>query len=75
MLGRYIVENLLDEELADGVDPLASDAVDSLGLEQLALFIGDEFGVTIRDADMSSRNFASVQRLASFVEEKQRGAA
>lgn len=69
-LSAFIFENLLEEELSDGIDPLTVDAVDSLGLEQLVDYIGEEFGVTIDDEEMIRSNFASIPTLAAFVESK-----
>ena len=65
----FIVETLIDEDIGEG-DPLTADEVDSLGLEQLADYIEEEFGVRIEDEDMVRRNFASVATLAAFVESK-----
>lgn len=68
-LSSFIREWLVDEEPASG-DPLASDAVDSLGLEQLALYIEHEFGVTIDGEEIDTENFASISTLAALIESK-----
>lgn len=73
-LERFIVEELLDE-LHGGRDPLATGAVDSLGLEQLVAYIEEEFGVGFDDADMVEQSFASVATLAALVESKLAGGA
>lgn len=72
-LTGFIVDRLLDERLAEGTDPLAADAVDSLGLEQLVKYVEAEFEVTIRNEEMVRRNFGSIPTLASLIEAKQRG--
>lgn len=69
-LSRFISEELLEEELTEGADPLAADAIDSLGLEQLLEHIQTEFGVAIADEEMIGENFASVPTLAAFIESK-----
>ena len=68
-LERFIVEELV-EDPHDGIDPLATDAVDSLGLEQLCEFVEEEFGVTLGDEEMIAENFESIPALATFVEAK-----
>jgi acyl carrier protein len=71
-LRRFIVEELLDEGY-DGRDPLATDAIDSLGVEQLVDYIGETFGVRLVDDEITRENFASVPVLAAFVESKLAG--
>jgi acyl carrier protein len=71
-LRAFIAEELLDGELDAGTDPLATDAVDSLGLEQLVDYIEREFSVSIEDQELARRNFSSLAVLAAFVESKQR---
>lgn len=73
-LERFIVDELLEERY-DGRDPLATDAVDSLGLEQLIDYIEQEFGVRFDDEELVRQNFASLPTLAAFVDSKQRGLA
>lgn len=68
-LERFIVDELLDESYGGG-DPLATGAVDSLGLEQLADYMEEVFGLRVDDEEMTRRNFASVPALAAFVESK-----
>ena len=70
----FIVDELLEEGLYEGGDPLAAEAVDSLGLEQLAEYIEAEFGVRIDDTEMVGENFASVAALAALIEAKSEGA-
>jgi len=66
---RFIVEELLDEQYGGG-DPLAADVVDSLGVEQLVGYIGERYGVTIEDEEMTLEHFESVPALAALVESK-----
>ena len=55
-------------------DPLAEDAVDSLGIEELVSYIEETFGVTFRDDEVVARNFASVPTLARVVNQKRSAA-
>ena len=58
----------LTEEAHEGIeDPLAADAVDSLGIEQLVDWIEQRFGVRIADTEICVENFGSVAALASLV--------
>lgn len=68
-LERFIVDELLDERY-DGRDPLVTEAVDSLGIEQLAEYVEEEFGVQLEDEEMVVENFASIPVLAALVESK-----
>ena len=73
-LRRFIVEEVLEEGY-DGRDPLSTQSVDSLGLEQLVDYIEGVYGVTLRDEDLVTENFESIPVLAAFVDSKLRGEA
>jgi acyl carrier protein len=70
-LMTFIVEELLEEPY-DGPDPLADEAVDSLGQEQLAEYVDEVYGVELTDDDMVRENFESVAALAALVRSKLR---
>lgn len=72
-LQGFVVDELLDG-MHDGGDPLASGAVDSLGLEQLAEYIAEEYNVELRDEEMVGENFESIPILATLVDSKCSGA-
>lgn len=72
-LQGFIVDELLDG-MYDCRDPLASGAVDSLGLEQLAEYIAEEYGVELRDEEMVAENLESIPVLAALVDSKRSGA-
>jgi acyl carrier protein len=69
----FIDEELMDDA-ADGGDPLARGALDSLAIEQLVSYIEEAFGVRFRDEEVVARNFASVPRLAQVVNQKRSAA-
>ena len=54
---------------------LEGDAIDSLGIVQLMMFLGNEFGVDIEEEDFVEENFATVGNLAHLVEGKLQQAA
>jgi acyl carrier protein len=66
-LESFIVDELLEDEQFDGRDPLATHAVDSLGIEQLVEYVEEEFGVRLRDEEMIEQNFESIPALAALV--------
>lgn len=70
---RFIVAELIEEGY-DGRDPLEAGAVDSLDIEQLVDYIGEEFGVWIVDEEMIEENFESIPALAALVESKRASA-
>jgi acyl carrier protein len=69
VLERFIVDELLEEGY-DGRDPLATSAVDSLGIEQLIEYVKEEFGVRVEDQDLAEEHFASLAALAAFVDSR-----
>lgn len=69
-LRSFIVDELLEEGGEAGEDPLAGDAVDSLGLEQLVEYIEEEFGASIHSKEMVRSNFGSIAALAALVDAK-----
>lgn len=69
-LRSFIVDELLEEGGEDAEDPLAEDAVDSLGLEQLVEYIEEEFGVSIPSEEMVGSNFGGIAALAALVDAK-----
>lgn len=70
-LRQFIVDELLEEQY-DGRDPLATGAVDSLGIEQLVDYIEQEFGVELGDEEVVGESFESVATLAALVECRRR---
>lgn len=67
----YILENFLymrpDAQLRDDESLLGGGIVDSMGVMELVQFIGDRFGVTIADDDITEEHFGSVASIAAFV--------
>ncbi len=60
-----------DDGLAEGTDILNSGAIDSLGILQLMMFLGERFEIEIEDDDFVPENFETVGKLVQFVELKQ----
>lgn len=69
-LTEFIVAELLEEGGWEGGDPLSTDAVDSLGLEQLVEYIEGEFGIQIGSDEVVRGNFGSIPALTAFVSAK-----
>ncbi len=49
---------------------LASGALDSLGILELVIFIGEKFGIEVADEDFDPTNFETIGHLVQFVERK-----
>jgi acyl carrier protein len=72
-IARRLREFILEELIVgayNGTDPLAEDAVDSLGQEQLAEFVEETYDIRLEDDDMVNENFESVPALAALVHAK-----
>ena len=72
-----IAENLAAQSIAvEGADAvgdiplLAGDALDSLGIVQLTMFLAEEFEGEGEDDDFVPENFATIGSLAAFVHAK-----
>jgi len=72
---QFIFENFIFEEDSD--DLLANDdsflekgIIDSTGILELVMWIGDTFGVHTEDDELIPENLDSVNRLAEFIKRK-----
>jgi acyl carrier protein len=70
----YITGFLLEEPF-EGDDPLAAEALDSLGVEELIDFLEDEYGILFADEELVAETFASVANVAALVDAKRAAAA
>jgi acyl carrier protein len=75
---KFLLENYLFTSDASALklddSLLGRGIVDSTGMLEIIMFIEEQLGVTVADADMIPENLDSVNRIASFVESK-RGSA
>jgi len=82
-----VIDNLVCEHLrrsvpAAGAMALSGDTrllegglLDSLGVLQLTLFLGEHFGVEIEDTDFVPENFETIGDVVRFIQRKLRGGA
>lgn len=70
-LRRHIRREILERRTI-GANPLADGAIDSLGLEQLVLYIEQRFDVVLREEDLVAETFADLDTLARLIESKRR---
>ena len=74
-LRAYIAENILFSgdgyPYDDDVSFLDNGVVDSMSVMDLVLFSEEEFGVTIRDHEITPENFDSIQNLSNYIRTKQ----
>lgn len=72
---RYVQANFHlpdDFVLADNTSFLDHRLVDSMGVLEIALFLEQTFGFTVRDDEMLVDNLDSVEKLTAFVERRLR---
>ena len=71
---KFILENYLFTSdpgaLALDDSLLGRGIVDSTGMLEIIMFIEEQLGVTVADAEMVPENLDSVERIAAFVEGK-----
>lgn len=81
MTAKAEIREFVVTELMWGGDPAALDddtslidngVIDSLGIVKLVLFLEREFGIKVRDEELSPATFDSISSIASFVESKTR---
>ena len=70
----YIAKNLLFSNngypYADDVSFLEEGIVDSMGIMELVMFVGETFGITVEDEELVPDNFDSVSRVAAYIRRK-----
>lgn len=71
----FIASNILFSEdgfaFSDDASLIRERIIDSLGVVELAAFLGSRFGVRVAQSEVRPENFDSVARLAAFVRRKQ----
>lgn len=71
----YITDNLLFSE--DGIEYdddasfLAKGLIDSMGVMELVMYVGTDFGICVDPREVTPENFDSVNRLSAYIEGKQ----
>jgi len=74
---EYILSHFLpgdpEDSLADDDLLLEGGIIDSGSVISLVLFLEDQFGMQVADDDLVVENFASVERISSFVASKVKG--
>jgi acyl carrier protein len=71
-----VTNNLLFNQngyhLNDDTSFLDEGIVDSTGVVELVLFVEENFGLTVEDSEIVPDNFDSVNRLAAYIQTKQK---
>ncbi len=73
--------DLIRTDILDTAEPLTPQSdlfaagLDSMGIMQLLLAIEDRFGVAIDPADLSRENFATAEKIAALIADKQAAAS
>ena len=70
----FIVENFLagkdDPDFRNEDSFLDSRVIDSTGILELIDYIEDEHSITVEDSEMTTENFDSVAKVATYIESK-----
>ncbi len=81
-IGNLVCQHLRQSVPAAGAMALSVDTrllegglLDSLGVLQLTLFLGEHFGVEIEDTDFVPENFETIGDVARLIQRKLPGAA
>ena len=69
---RFIEEELLEDEPLSEVDPLVSQRLESLAIEELISHLEELFDIEFEDEELVAENFMSLDVLASLVERKRK---
>jgi acyl carrier protein len=70
----YIAENILFSSNgfphSDDTSFLDNGIIDSMNILELVVFIEENFGITVEDADLTPDNFDSIDRMAEYIGQK-----
>lgn len=73
---RLIIDDLRwqgsPDELTDDLALIDSHALDSLDMLRLVSLMEEKLGVEVRDEDLVSQNFGSIEKIAAFVDSRRR---
>ena len=58
-------------DLTDDLPLIDSHTLDSLDMLRLVSLIEEKLGVEVRDEDLVSQNFGSIEKIAAFVDSRQ----
>lgn len=76
---RYITDNFLyarpDRVVGEDEHLMERGIVDSMGMMELIDFVEERFGVLPGDDEITEQNFATLARIAAFIERKRSAAA
>jgi acyl carrier protein len=73
-LRTYITEEIIGDpnyDLSDDEELLSSGLVDSFSLVDMAMWIEDEFDITIDNSELNQENFNTLDELVAYLEEQQ----
>ena len=71
LIRKYIAESILFSNngyaYSDDASFLEEGIIDSMGIMELVMFVGDTFHITVEDEELVPDNFDSVSRLSSYI--------
>jgi acyl carrier protein len=74
-ISRELVPDAALLPLANDTSLLDSGILDSLSLLRLVVFLEEQFGITMGDADLLPENFASVNAICAYLRDRVPGKA
>ena len=72
-ISRELVQDPVLLPLANETSLMESGILDSLSLLRLVVFIGEQFGITVGDADLLPENFDSVNSICAYLHTREPG--
>ena len=77
IINDYVSQELIPDPallpLADETPLLDTGILDSLGLLRLVVFLEEQFGITMDDADLLPENFATVNSICAYLRAREPG--
>jgi len=71
---KFLIEELAADEGSGELDHgevlLAAELIDSLGIQELVVFLERTYGIKVQDDDLVADNFRSVNAIVQFVDGK-----
>ena len=71
-LRRFVMDNFMvsDQDFDNDTALVENGIIDSFGFLEMMTFIGDRFGVHMRDSDLQKGNMDSINHLTHYIEKK-----
>lgn len=71
----YVIRDIVTSQgvvISDDTDLLKSGILDSLSLMKLVVFVEEQFGIEVGEAELIPKNFVSINAISQYVSTRQR---